>query len=87
MKNKIFAILVSMLFITMIPSAIGEITNHESDIIKPCLDIGRVFYKGLVLFPRYSDGNLTCFAIWLSINRKTPFLQNGDAALADMEVS
>lgn len=72
MQRKILAILVSILFIATIPSAIGEIVDSESDIIKPCLDVGRTFYKGLILFPHHSDGNLTFFAVWLWYIKFTP---------------
>ncbi len=62
MKKKLLAILVSMLFLTTIPSVLG--VNSESEDIEPCLDIGRYFTKGLVFNPPKSEPN-TYFAIWL----------------------
>ncbi len=46
MNRKILAILVSLLFITMIPSVIG--VNFESDIIDSSLFDERVWMKGLL---------------------------------------
>jgi len=56
----------------MISSAIGEIANPGSEVREPCLDVERTFYKGLILFPHYSDDNLTCFAISLLLIQFTP---------------
>lgn len=72
MERKILTILVSMLFLTLIPSAIGEIANPESDVKTTDLDVGRVFLKGFVLFPHNSDGNFTFFAIRLFYIEITP---------------
>jgi len=70
MRRKILAIIVSLLFLTTIPSVLG--VNSESEDTESCLDIGRVFLKGLVLFPHYSDDQLTCFAIILFYIEFTP---------------
>ncbi len=55
MKRKILAILISMLFIAMIPSVIG--VNFESDIVDSSLFDERVWMKGLLSrsnrFPPY----------------------------------
>ena len=40
-----------------------------------------------IVLNEFKNSNKYTGSILLSINRKTPFLQNGDAALADMEVS
>ncbi|UCD12966.1 MAG: hypothetical protein JSW60_05205 [Thermoplasmatales archaeon] len=72
MKRRILPILASLLFITMIPSAIGEIANSESDIRTTDLDVGRTFYRGVVLFPHYSDDNLICFVLRLFYLEITP---------------
>jgi hypothetical protein len=74
MKRKILTILVSLLFLTTIPSVMG--VNSDSEDIEPCLDIGGVFLKGLVLFPRYSWESLTCFAIRLFYIEITPTERN-----------
>ena len=76
MKRKILTILVSMLFITIIPSVMGEIANPEPNDSEPCLDIERVCFRGLVLFPHYSDDNFTFFAVWLSYCKITPTEKN-----------
>jgi len=70
MIRKILAILVSVLFITMIPSVLG--VTSESEDIEPCLDVERTVYRGLVLFPHYSDRNITFFAICLSYYQISP---------------
>ena len=62
MRRKILAIIVSMLFLSVIPSVLG--INTESEDREPCLDIGRCFYRGLLFNPPKSEPN-TYFAIWL----------------------
>jgi hypothetical protein len=59
MKKKILTILISLLFLTMIPSVSG--INSNSEDIEPCLDVGRVFFRGIVFFPHYSGDDLICF--------------------------
>jgi len=63
MERKILAILVSILFITMIPSVIG--VNSESEDREPCLDIGRYFTRGLLFDPPFNSEPNLYFAIWL----------------------
>lgn len=70
MKRKILTILVSMLFLSVIPSVIG--VDSESDDREPCLDIGRVYLKGLFLFPHYSGDDLIFFALSLFFIQFTP---------------
>lgn len=65
MKTKIIAILVSILFLTVIPSAIGDIVELESDMRTTNLDVGRGFCIGVGLFPHRSGNTITFFAIWL----------------------
>lgn len=74
MKRKLFAILISMLFISMMPSVVGVNTELEKE---PCLDVGRIFIKGgFVFFPHYSDGDLIFFVIILSFIEITPTERN-----------
>lgn len=63
MKRKILTIIISMLFIAMIPTAIGEIANPESNDIEPCLDVGRCFLKGFGFFPQREGNEITFFVI------------------------
>ena len=67
MKRKILTILVSLLFITMIPSVVGEIADSESDFKENSLDFDRVYMNALLLY-KLRKGNLnTCFAIRLVV--------------------
>ena len=60
MKKKILAVLVSILFLTMIPSVIG-------DIIEPDSEDEIVWMRGLI-FHKLRKGNVNnCFAIHLVI--------------------
>jgi len=61
---------VSLLFLITIPSVIG--VTSESDDREPCLDIGRVYLKGLFLFPHYSGDDLIFFALSLFFIQFTP---------------
>lgn len=63
MIRKILAILISMLFITMIPSVIG--VNSESEDRESSLDIGRYICRGLVFDPPFNSEPDLYFAIWL----------------------
>lgn len=65
MKRKILAILTSLLFVTLIPSTIGDISEIDSDIRTTNLDVGRTFCIGIGLFPHRSGNTITFFAIWL----------------------
>ena len=57
MERKILAIFVSLLFLTTIPSVLGEIADSESDFRENNLDFDRVWMKGLLSrsnrFPPY----------------------------------
>ena len=48
MKREIFTILVSMLFLSMIPSVIGRVADFESDFKEPDSEYEWVFMRGLL---------------------------------------
>ena len=69
MYRKLLTILVSMLFVSIIPSVVGGNTELEKE---PCLDVGRTFWFGVVLFANYTGTHLTCYAIYLRYDRFSP---------------
>ena len=67
MKRKILAILISLLFIATIPSAIGEITNTESDFKENNLDDESVWMRGLLFRCNLVGNHKGWFAIHLVV--------------------
>ncbi len=63
MKNKVITILVSMLFIAMIPSIVGYSVEPGSDLKVNNLDPDRDFMKALLLKHSRIGNTNTCFAI------------------------
>ena len=64
MKNKVIAILVSLLFIEIIPSALGMNSNSEDK--EPWSSgNGRFTCRGLVFDPPFNSNPDLYFAIWL----------------------
>ncbi len=62
--KKTITILVSLLFLTTIPSIVG--LNSDSEDIEPCLDITRVFLRGFIIIPhRHPDKIFNFFAVRL----------------------
>lgn len=60
MKNKLLAILVSLLFLTLIPSVIGEIADSESE--------DEIIWMRGLIFHKLRKGNYNkCFAIHLVV--------------------
>ncbi len=72
MKKKVIAILVSLLFITMIPSAIGEIADSESDFKENNLDFDRVYMRAWLFYKLRKGNHNTFFAyrlvVWYNIS-------------------
>lgn len=60
--KKILTIFISMLFITAIPSAIGEVISSESNDSEPCLDVGRIWLRCFGFFPQ-DEGNEITFLV------------------------